>query len=1350
MARNFVAASTQYLTGLAPVTAYPFTMAAWFKLTSTGQRSIMCEDDTSGGTIKAELRTDGSSHVQAHCYDGATDSSATTSTTIGTATWAHAAGVFNSTTDRRAYLNGAGKVTDTTSVSPTSPNNLSIGTRHFDNSNLMNGDIAHTAVWNIALSDADITTLAGGADPRSVQPANLVFYGPLGGSLSPEPDLISAANQTVTNGATKSSTDPTVNNIGFLPSVGASGTNSDHNAATTASIDTSSCGFATVEVQFQGASGSMVVSDSKGNSWSLAKHFDDGSNRSIEIWYSNLTSVGSGHTVTATISGGFPSVNWTAFLSAGGATLGNTNGATNASAGSLATGSVTPSADNAVIVAAGRVSGGGNTVNSINSSFQLPSTNGNDANNVSSGIAYFIQLTAAAKNPTFSFGFADTCVAAIAAFTIATPPPGNRFGDQSLPIRSKFNVNRTSFVQGTNLALLIPLIPPPEATFHRHWPNPVLRRDSDYRKYQINQSPNLALFTPQDSGVPTVVIAGVDQTANILYDSITIRDVNNQPATCSFVTINNYRPTNGQFFYIARGTYVLIAGYIVSSQQTYTQLTTDLRWNISAIDRTYLLRRRVPIISYDTISATTVIKDLISRYAPEFGTVGVQTGLPTISITFNGTQDLAQAILSVCNLIGASFSTGDGGDLTVTTTSGTTAARSITDNDSSGALNDSPLQVLNDLNQVRTRVYVRGFGSTLINDILAGETILPLVNSSMYSSSGGQAFLNPSTIITYTGVQAGGAGTLVDPGVTPSSAPAAQVAAGAGVDSGVHLYAVVYRTTNDTTLSLPGPTVSVTTGHFAAPSSAPVAGTPTMGSGPDPGSHQYKITFQDGTGETTPGGTVSVTTAQISAPGSAPTAANVNDGIGHGATGYAIGDNVQFAFSYSTDPTGGWNNNTALSSASGAVTLIQAPGHPAGFFENVNVTVPFSTDPNVKYIHIWMSHNGGTYQLFATGIIPNSGSGSYNTYVFGGTVDFVVYPGANPYICVVPLSSIPVGPTGITKRSIYRTKVGGTTFFKVADINDNSTTTFSDTVTDASLGSAAPSSNTTTANQVSLSSIPLGPTGTTQRWLYRTVAGGSQLKKLTTIADNTTTVYTDSTADASLGANVPSADTSGLTQQNGTVITGSITLITAGAGAFDPAGGWAVIGNGQQVIRYTGISGNTLIGIPGSGTGSISATISYGSTITAAPAITGCTNVPLAVKSTQLRLWAQRDNTTAQAALALIESGDGIHEHTLDDPSLINVAMVNAAGDAELSIFSSQLVTVSYATRDLTTHPGKSISIVRTSPPISAQLIIQDVTVTELWNPLGPRFTCTASTTKFTLQDLLAQIASMGSMSAAI
>lgn len=65
----------------------------------------------------------------------------------------------------------------------------------------------------------------------------------------------------------------------------------------------------------------------------------------------------------------------------------------------------------------------------------------------------------------------------------------------------------------------------------------------------------------------------------------------------------------------------------------------------------------------------------------------------------------------------------------------------------------------------------------------------------------------------------------------------------------------------------------------------------------------------------------------------------------------------------------------------------------------------------------------------------------------------------------------------------------------------------------------------TVNGKVALSAIPLGGSLVTARKLYRTAAaGGSTYLLLATLADNTTTTYTDNIADSALGAGAPSVN----------------------------------------------------------------------------------------------------------------------------------------------------------------------------------------------------------------------------------
>lgn len=70
-------------------------------------------------------------------------------------------------------------------------------------------------------------------------------------------------------------------------------------------------------------------------------------------------------------------------------------------------------------------------------------------------------------------------------------------------------------------------------------------------------------------------------------------------------------------------------------------------------------------------------------------------------------------------------------------------------------------------------------------------------------------------------------------------------------------------------------------------------------------------------------------------------------------------------------------------------------------------------------------------------------------------------------------------------------------------------------------GAEATTASLSVSHKVTLTNIPIGPTGTLYRNLYRTIAGGAAGTEvfLTQISDNTTTSYTDNIADASLGTN---------------------------------------------------------------------------------------------------------------------------------------------------------------------------------------------------------------------------------------
>ena len=76
-----------------------------------------------------------------------------------------------------------------------------------------------------------------------------------------------------------------------------------------------------------------------------------------------------------------------------------------------------------------------------------------------------------------------------------------------------------------------------------------------------------------------------------------------------------------------------------------------------------------------------------------------------------------------------------------------------------------------------------------------------------------------------------------------------------------------------------------------------------------------------------------------------------------------------------------------------------------------------------------------------------------------------------------------------------------------------------------SVSAAITISDKTATGKVSLTGIQVGGSNVLSRKIYRTSAGGSIYMLVATIADNSTTVFTDNVADASLGAQAPTVNT---------------------------------------------------------------------------------------------------------------------------------------------------------------------------------------------------------------------------------
>lgn len=199
----------------------------------------------------------------------------------------------------------------------------------------------------------------------------------------------------------------------------ASGQSTDTNTVESSSADTTGSNLLIVLALAQPVTG-VTVSDSKSNTWIPLTAQQNGVATGSQFFYSLSPTTGTNHTFTVDAAGAFPAVIVQAW--SGAAAFDDENGANQASGTSLQTGSVTPAENNELFVSGCGPGGGGTVTNAIDSSFIETDDLDENANAAGGALAYKIQTSAAAENPTWTAtggpGPAERS-AVIAAFTSA-------------------------------------------------------------------------------------------------------------------------------------------------------------------------------------------------------------------------------------------------------------------------------------------------------------------------------------------------------------------------------------------------------------------------------------------------------------------------------------------------------------------------------------------------------------------------------------------------------------------------------------------------------------------------------------------------------------------------------------------------------------------------------------------------------------------------------------------------------------------------------------------------------------------------------------------------------------------
>jgi hypothetical protein len=843
-----------------------------------------------------------------------------------------------------------------------------------------------------------------------------------------------------------------------------------------------------------------------------------------------------------------------------------------------------------------------------------------------------------------------------------------------------------------------------------------------------------------DLGIVTdagIAIGGVDIHARVRKAGLTIHDIlNDAPNTCSLV-VEGTAPAVGQSLRITiNDGRVLFAGAVQSVDQSYSVNPDHPAWAVTAIDDTARANQRRPFGTWVDTSATTIAQAMTATFAPGFSSAGIEAGLPLVSIVLDGADTFIAALTRLASLIGGYAKVEDG---TIYLFLDDTTAPPDPIDSSHCFMFDPPIQATIDSSQLRTRVYGKGYGESITADLLAGETLVPIENGVQFppagqAIAGTKADAAQSERLAYTGRELAAGGTLVGPGASPTVAPELAIAPGAGVTNGAHDVAVVFVTALGK--SLPGPKASITVPTFPPPATAATAAPAIAGTGPALGTHDYVVSFVTAFGETLPGPPSNTSVANsaagyLAAPG-AITAIETAGAGGSMETDQYHGYRATFLNAVGETELGA-PQVIYVGGGAHSVYLGNIPLGPAGTTGR-RIYRCLGGDTVSNYRLVTTLANNTTTGYTDTAATASLGATSTNTNTTATAVQRI------------PLSNIPLGPSGTTGRKLYRRINLAGAFYLVTTLADNTTTTYTDAVPNGSLGPAALTTPTAVGNQI-LATIPKGATAVTGRELYMSPVGSSVRKLALVVPDNTATTATITMSDASLAvaAGEPIADTSGLQQPQGQVNAGSTVLPVAAASPFRAAGGWVALA-GDQVVRYTGITGATLSGIPASGPGAITTTVIYGAPAIPAPMLTGVTGItgPI-LKGAAIHIWVERNDLAAQAEQAARAGGDGVIEHLIVDTRRGLESLV-ARCDADLALFARPLVTVAYATRDLKTKSGKPVVIDLASPAIHETLIIQDVTITEIDQVPGvpPRYTVTASSVRFSLEDTLRRLIAGG------
>jgi hypothetical protein len=220
----------------------------------------------------------------------------------------------------------------------------------------------------------------------------------------------------------------------------------------------------------------------------------------------------------------------------------------------------------------------------------------------------------------------------------------------------------------------------------------------------------------------------------------------------SFSTNEEVVPVPGQDLSVDLGDGPLFNGTIMSRETTFEEQTDQLVYHTETSDFVWLLNARRPFGYFQSQAAELIVASIMTDYAPDFTFTGLATGLPTITILFDGSKSFADCLTAIVNAMGV----GGGWYLDVKDLhlfqepeAGGVDPDTIVD-DLDTFLKFPSIKEKEDVSQVRNRVFGRGAGASVVFEALTGDTSIEVNNLDPFEDTGGYAIAG-SNIIHYTG-----------------------------------------------------------------------------------------------------------------------------------------------------------------------------------------------------------------------------------------------------------------------------------------------------------------------------------------------------------------------------------------------------------------------------------------------------------------------------------------------------------------------------------------------------------------------------------------------------------------------